>query len=73
MPGPLAYGLGVAIDVTVDELAFQGGSAFLMGCVLERFLARQASINSFTQLRLIAPGRGTLMSWPPRVGSAAVI
>ncbi len=73
MPGPLAYGLGVAIEVTVDELAFQGGSAFLMGCVLERFLARQASINSFTQLRLIAPGRGTLMTWPPRVGSAALI
>ncbi|MBK6851461.1 MAG: type VI secretion system baseplate subunit TssF [Burkholderiales bacterium] len=71
--GPLAYGLGVAIDIEVDELAFQGASAFLMGAVLDRFLARQAAINSYTEVRLSSISRGAIMSWPPRVGSAALI
>jgi type VI secretion system protein ImpG len=33
MPGPIAFGRGVQIEVEVDELAFQGSSAFLFGCV----------------------------------------
>jgi type VI secretion system protein ImpG len=37
MGGPIAFGRGVRIDLEVDDLAFQGGSAFLLGCVLERF------------------------------------
>jgi type VI secretion system protein ImpG len=71
--GPLAYGLGVAIDIEVDELSYQGASAFLMGSVLDCFLARQATVNSFTQVTLSSLSRGTLMTWPPRVGRAALI
>ena len=33
----------------VDELAFEGGSAYLLGSVLDRFFARYVSINSFTE------------------------
>jgi type VI secretion system protein ImpG len=44
-----------------------------MGAVLDRFLARQAAINSFTEVRLSSISRGAIMSWPPRVGSAALI
>jgi type VI secretion system protein ImpG len=66
--GPLTFGTGVAIEVELDELAYQGTSAFLFASVLERFFARHAAINSFTQFTLKTPQRGEVMRWPPRVG-----
>lgn len=66
--GPLGFGSGVEIALELDELAFQGGSAFAFAGVLERFFARHAAINSFTQLVLRTPQRGEVMRWPPRVG-----
>jgi len=67
-PGPLTFGSGVEIVLELDELAFQGSSAFLFASVLEHFFARHAAINSFTQLTLRTPQRGEVMRWPPRVG-----
>ncbi len=70
--GPLAFGCGVEASVEVDELGFQGGSAFLLGSVLERFFARHASANTFCQTVLRSASRGEVMRWPPRVGTHAV-
>ncbi|HEX7438379.1 MAG TPA: type VI secretion system baseplate subunit TssF, partial [Caldimonas sp.] len=66
--GPLTFGTGIEIVLELDELAFQGTSAFLFASVLERFFARHAAINSFTQLTLKTPQRGEVMRWPPRIG-----
>ena len=66
--GPLTFGTGVAIEIELDELAYQGTSAFLFASVLERFFARHAAINSFTQFTLKTPQRGEVMRWPPRAG-----
>lgn len=68
MPGPLSFGSGTEITLELDEQAYQGASAFLMGAVLERFFARQAAINSFTQFTLKSPQRGVIKAWPPRQG-----
>ncbi|MDY0743282.1 type VI secretion system baseplate subunit TssF [Paucibacter sp. R3-3] len=66
--GPPTFGSGVAIELELDELAFEGNSAFLFASTLERFFARHAAINSFTQLSLRTPQRGELMRWPPHTG-----
>ncbi len=66
--GPLSFGTGIEIVLELDEFAYQGTSAFLFASVLERFFARHAAINSFTQLSLRTPQRGEVMRWPPRVG-----
>jgi type VI secretion system protein ImpG len=66
--GPLTFGTGIEIVLELDELAFQGTSAFLFASVLERFFARHAAINSFTQLTLKTAQRGEVMRWPPRIG-----
>jgi type VI secretion system protein ImpG len=71
--GPLTFGTGVEIVLELDELAYQGSSAFLFAGVLERFFARQAAINSFTQLTLRTAQRGEVMRWPPRIGAREVI
>ncbi len=67
-PGPLAFGRGLEITVHVDELAFEGASAFLLGSVLARFFARHVSINSFTETVLRSDNRGEIKRWSPQWG-----
>ncbi len=71
--GRLAFGTGVQIDVEVDEIGLQGSSATLLGCVLERFFARHAALNSFTETRLLSSARGLIMQWPARLGQAPIL
>ena len=73
MAGPITFGRGVAIEVELDDLAFEGSSPFLLGTVLERFVARHVSINGFTQLRLLSPMRGEILSGVPRCGARPVL
>jgi type VI secretion system protein ImpG len=73
MPGPLCFGRGLEITLEFDELLFEGGSAFLMGCVLERFLARHVSINSFTETVLRSVTRGEIIHWPARCGLRPIL
>ena len=73
MAGPLTVGCGVDIELEVNEFAFQGSSAFLMASVLERFLGRQAAINSFTQTRLRSATRGVVARFAPRLGQGALV
>jgi type VI secretion system protein ImpG len=71
-PGPLTFGTGIEITTQMDELAFQGASPFLLGCVLERFFARHAALNSFSESVLRTPARGEVMRWPTRCGEQAL-
>lgn len=73
LPGPLTFGRGLQIELEVDELAFQGGSAFLFGAVMEQFFARHVSINAFTETVLRSASRGEVMRWVPRVGDRAIL
>ena len=66
--GPLVFGSGIEIVLELDEMAFQGTSAFLFASVLEQYFARHAAINSFTQLTLRTPQRGEVMRWKPHPG-----
>ena len=69
MKGPITFARGVEITVTFDEAAFAGGSCFLFGAVLEQFLCKYVSINSFTQVKIITKERGEIMQWPVRTGT----
>lgn len=66
-------GVGVArgteITVTIDERAFEGTGAFLLGAVLERFFAEYSGFNHFTQMVIRSVERGEVMRWPPRMGA----
>jgi type VI secretion system protein ImpG len=73
IPGPIAFGRGLEIIITLDEDAFEGTGAFLLGAVLERFFARYVSINSFTQTTIKTVERGEIMRWPLRTGQRHVL
>jgi len=68
LPGPASFARGLEITLDFDETAFEGESAFLLGAVLDRFLARYVSINSFTETVLRSPQRGEVMRWPTKLG-----
>ena len=69
MRGPIAFGRGLEITVDVDEMAFEGGSAFLLGAVLERYFARYVSLNSVTETVLRSQSRGEINRWTPNWGT----
>ena len=73
MPGPIAFGRGLDVQMEVNELAFEGASPFLFGAVMEEFFARYVNINSFTQTTLVGASRGKIMQWRPRCGSRAIL
>ena len=72
-PGPIAFGRGLEVQVTVDELSFEGSSAALLGTVLHHYFSRHVSMNSFVQTALISRTRGELKRWRPLPGARAVL
>lgn len=72
-PGPIAFGRGLEVKVTVDELSFEGGSAPLLGAVLHRYFSRHVAMNSFVQTGLASLSRGELRRWNPVLGARAVL
>jgi type VI secretion system protein ImpG len=60
---------GTEVTVTLDDKAFEGSGVFLLGAVLDRFLAEYAAMNHFTQTVIRTPDRGEIMRWPTRSGS----
>ena len=71
--GPIVFGRGTKVRLTMDERAFEGTGIVVLGAVLDRFIARYASMNSFTQLVLASQTRGVIKTWPPRIGARAVL
>jgi type VI secretion system protein ImpG len=72
LPGPITYGRGLQVAVTLDEQAFEGSGVFVLGMVLEQFFAKYVSLNSFTET-VIKTGRGVVMAWPARVGRCEIL
>lgn len=64
---------GTEVTVTLDDRAFEGTGAFLLGAILERFLAGYASLNHFTQTVIRTVERGEIMRWPPRAGARRML
>jgi type VI secretion system protein ImpG len=69
----MTFGRGLEVTVTCDEGAFAGSSSFLLGSVLNRFFAKYASINSFTETVLRSQQRGEVMRWPIAAGQRSTL
>nr|WP_314577998.1 type VI secretion system baseplate subunit TssF [uncultured Pseudomonas sp.] len=73
IPGPITYGRGLQVCVTLDEGAFEGGSVFVFGAVLEQFFAKYVALNSFTETQIKSTTRGLILQWPTRVGRCEIL
>lgn len=64
---------GIEVTITFDEKAFEGTGVFLIGAVLDRFLAEYTTINSFTETVIATRQRGIVKRWPPRGGRGKLL
>ena len=71
-PGPIAFARGLEVAVRFDESAFEGMGVFVLGAVLERFLGKYVSVNSFTET-VVQSDRGEIMRWPARAGKRQIL
>lgn len=71
--GPVTFVRGSEVTLRLDETAFEGSGIFVFGAVLERFLTRYASINSFTETVIASPQRGEVMRWPIQTGTRPTV
>jgi type VI secretion system protein ImpG len=67
-PGPISFGHGLEITLTLDDLSFEGSGAFLFGAVMEQFFRKYTAINSFTETVVVTQQRGEIKRWPVRLG-----
>ncbi|MFT3784268.1 MAG: type VI secretion system baseplate subunit TssF [Nibricoccus sp.] len=72
-PGPVCFARGLEVTLTFDEACFEGAGVFLFGGVLEYFLGKYVTVNSFTETVLATVQRGELMRWPARTGQKGVL
>ncbi|MCB9841094.1 MAG: type VI secretion system baseplate subunit TssF [Phycisphaeraceae bacterium] len=72
-PGPIAFARGLEVTLGFQEENFEGTGIFVLGAVLEQFLAKYVSINSFTETVVASEQRGPVMRWPLRMGTRSTI
>ncbi len=65
----IGAGRGIEITATLDEKAFEGSGAFLLGAILDRFFAEYSALNHFTETVICTTERGEIMRWPTRMGA----
>lgn len=75
VPGDTVGGYlrGTEIRLELDDEKYVGVGTFLFGCVLDRFFALYASINSFTKLVLRTRQRGKIRTFDPRAGDRPLV
>jgi type VI secretion system protein ImpG len=65
----IGAGRGLEITVLLDDKAFEGSGAFLLGAILDRFFSEYSALNHFTETVICTTERGEIMRWPPRMGA----
>ena len=71
--GPVTFVRGLELTLTLNESIFEGSSVFLFGALLENFLCRYVSINSFTETVVKTIERGEIIRWPARPGKRQLL
>lgn len=69
IPGPISFGRGLEITVTLEDAAFEAGGMFLFGSVLEQFFSKYVSINNLTETVVRSDRDIEIARWPVRMGT----
>ncbi len=73
LPGPLCFGQGVEMTLSVDETFLTGSSTLLLSALLSQLFIRHAGINGFVRTRTRLTQRQEEVAWPMMLGSRAPI
>jgi len=67
--GRVAFVRGLEVTLEFDEAAFEGTGVFLLGAVMNIFLSKYVSLNSFAETVIKTRDRGEIMRWPANPGT----
>ena len=70
-PGTPSFARGLEVGITVNEKNFEGIGPFVFGAVMDRFLSKFVSMNSFVETVLLSTQRKEIMRWPARIGQTS--
>jgi len=68
IPGPISFGRGLEITVTLDETGFEAGGMYLFGSVLNEFFGKYVSINHMTETVVLRDDNTEVAKWPVKAG-----
>lgn len=71
--GRVAFVRGLEVTLEFDETAFEGTGVFLLGAVMNVFLSKYVSINSFTETVIKTRDRGEIMRWQANPGTRHIL
>lgn len=72
-PGPICFARGLEVTITIEESGFEGLGSFVFAGVVEQFLARAVTMNSFTETVVRSVERGEIVRWPARLGARPLL
>jgi type VI secretion system protein ImpG len=73
IPGPISFGRGLELTLTLEEEAFEAGGMYLFGSVLEEFFSKYVSVNNLTETRVVSNHQNEIAKWPVRMGNRPVL
>lgn len=73
LAGPICFGRGTEITLSVDQSVLAGQSALLLSALLARLFARHSGINGFVRTRTRLLQRQEDVPWPMTPGNRALI
>ena len=68
IPGPISFGRGLEITLTLDETGFEAGGMYLFGSVLNEFFGKYVSINHMTETVVLRDDKTEVAKWPVKAG-----
>jgi len=68
IPGPISFGRGLQITITLDPGGFEAGGMYLFGLVLTEFFRKYVSINHMTETIVKTDNNIEVARWPVKVG-----
>jgi type VI secretion system protein ImpG len=71
--GRVAFVRGLEVTLEFDETAFEGTGVFLLGAVMNVFLSKYVTINSFTETVIKTRDRGEIMRWQANPGARHIL
>ncbi len=68
IPGPISFGRGLQITITLDPGGFEAGGMYLFGLVLTEFFRKYVSINHMTETIVLTDNKIEVARWPVKAG-----
>ncbi|MCF6263455.1 MAG: type VI secretion system baseplate subunit TssF [Xanthomonadales bacterium] len=66
--GPISFGRGLEIRLTLDEAGFDAGGMYLFGSIMNEFFGKYVSVNHMIETIALREDNSEVAKWPVKTG-----